>query len=83
MMGKCPKCGTLITEVGAEEVSIGGRWHGVQYLCPGCLTVLGISVDPVSLKTDTVSEICAHIDEVLAPMVSALQQIALRLNRVK
>jgi hypothetical protein len=83
MMGKCPKCGTLITEVGAEEVSVGGRWHGVQYLCPGCLTVLGISVDPVSLKTDTVSEISAHIDEALAPILSVLQQIAARLNRIK
>jgi hypothetical protein len=83
MLGKCPKCGTLINEVGAEDVSIGGRWHGVQYLCPACLTVLSVSVDPVSLKTDTVSEISDHIDQALAPILSALQQIVTRLNRVK
>lgn len=83
MMGKCPKCGTLITEVRAEEVSVGGRWHGVQYLCPGCLTVLSVAVDPVALKTDTVSEISDHIDEALSPILVALQQIANRLNRMK
>ena len=76
-MNKCPKCDRIVIEVRADEISIGGRWHGVSYNCPFCFTILSVAVDPVSLKTDTVAE----IEDALGPIRELLNQIAVRLNQ--
>jgi hypothetical protein len=56
--GKCPKCENAVTSVSLEPVDVTQaftqKWHGVSFLCPHCQTVLGVGIDPVALKTETV-----------------------------
>jgi hypothetical protein len=82
-MALCPHCENQIGKVGAVDISIGGRWNGVGYTCPLCSKILSVSVDPVSLKVDTVSEIQGHVNDALAPILNLLQQIANRLNQMR
>jgi hypothetical protein len=70
-----------MTSVGAEDIDIGGRWHGVGYTCPYCFKLLNVSVDPVSLKVDTVSEIQGHVHDALVPILNVLRQMAVRLEQ--
>ncbi len=59
-MGKCPKCGKLVTWVNtmSADAKAGARtWRGVLYCCPFCSTVLGVQIDPVALKADIVDEV--------------------------
>jgi hypothetical protein len=35
----------------------GPTWHGANYLCPHCKTILSSSLDPLSLKNDIVDAI--------------------------
>jgi len=59
-MGKCPGCAKGITSVNLEPISVRGgplTWEAVSYLCPECHTILSVGMDPVALKTETVSEI--------------------------
>ena len=61
MAGKCPGCGNVVASVRAEAIEVrsnnGTVWHGVSYFCPNiaCQLVLGVGVDPLALKTDTVN----------------------------
>ena len=62
--GKCPGCGQVAFTVNVERINIssgpaGATWVGVSYVCPNpqCRTLLGVSIDPVALKTDIVREI--------------------------
>lgn len=61
MHGKCPKCEKLITRVSCDKVDIqvalGHTWKGVSYNCPYCFTVLSVQMDPIAIKSDTVSEL--------------------------
>ncbi len=63
--GKCPKCEKVPMQVYIEHVeikqkfNIGGTvWHGASYLCPHCNSILAVAIDPISLKADTVKEVC-------------------------
>lgn len=57
--GKCPKCEKTLSQLTMEAVPIYQNmtvlWNGVSYLCPHCKTILGASLDPVALKTDTIA----------------------------
>lgn len=60
--GKCPKCDGRPPHVKCEAIDVktglsGTGWAGVSYLCPLCNVILGVSIDPVALKTDTIEEI--------------------------
>ncbi len=60
--GKCPKCEATITHAYIQnleaKVPFGAQsYHAVSYQCPSCRTVLGIQMDPIALKTDTVTEV--------------------------
>ncbi len=61
MAGKCPKCEQSISSVTLEHIDIAQgfnpTWHGVSYSCPSCRTILGVGIDPVALKTDTVKDV--------------------------
>lgn len=63
MSGKCPSCGQSISSVRIESVDVkqGMKplWAGVSYVCPNvaCQVVLGVSIDPVAIKTDIVNEV--------------------------
>ena len=60
--GKCPGCGNVPAfGVNMQGVDIKGQdgrsWLGVMYVCPNltCQTILGVGIDPIALKTDTIN----------------------------
>jgi hypothetical protein len=59
MRGKCPNCGNLVSQVSIDGVegrlSMGQSFNMLTYNCPGCQTVLGVQMDPIAVKTDTVN----------------------------
>lgn len=63
--GKCPKCDSIVTrvEVDAVDVTVNWQsaWKGVAYHCPSCHAVLGVGIDPVALKSDTVNEVVEQL----------------------
>jgi hypothetical protein len=60
--GLCPKCDRLITHVEVADVTINvslhPRWKGFSYACPHCNTVLGIEMNPLTIRED----IQNHVD---------------------
>ena len=58
MSGKCPKCDKQISHVNLKNVNVNvdfqPGWLGVTYCCPFCDYILGVGIDPVALKTDTI-----------------------------
>ncbi len=56
--GKCPKCEAAIPNVIMEAIPIfeglKARWRGVSFLCPRCKTILGVGINPIAPKIDTV-----------------------------
>jgi hypothetical protein len=87
--GKCPACESLIDRVFFDSVNVmpglfsDRGWKGITYLCPYCQAVLGVGIDPVALKTDTVSEVAGQVQTSLAPILGALNEIIARLNRMR
>ena len=64
MTGKCPKCGKVPAfGINLQTVDMkhqdGRSWYGVAYVCPNfaCQTILGVGLDPIALKSDTVKEV--------------------------
>lgn len=77
-MGTCPKCGNLVASVTVEGITVNGpghQWAGLSFVCPSCRSVLGVGIDPVALKSDTLSAVA----EMLRPISQALHSIAVRL----
>ena len=85
--GKCPSCEKLVTQALFESINVTSGifetdgWKGVSFLCPYCHTVLGVGIDPVALKTDTVSEISGLLGTMGTHLESLLAQIRAALNR--
>jgi hypothetical protein len=66
--GKCPSCGQRIARVVVEAVDIGPQigaalYKGVSYHCPStsCAAVLGVQMDPIALKADTISGVVKQV----------------------
>ena len=62
MAGKCPCCGNFVTVLNGHALTINvgmKSFNGVSYQCPNpvCNAVLGCQIDPIALKTDTVTEV--------------------------
>lgn len=59
--GTCPKCSSIITKVHVEYMSVHEgftpAWKGVSFVCPLCHAILGVGIDPVALKAETVQDI--------------------------
>jgi hypothetical protein len=67
MTGKCPHCKTLLLRVELEDMAVASgpgktTWNGISYVCPSCRTILGVSIDPVALKTELADEILRALD---------------------
>lgn len=52
-LGKCPKCGEILTIVSVESVDGQGLrvkatppWPLVSYSCPACHTIMSVGLDP-------------------------------------
>jgi hypothetical protein len=65
MMGKCPYCKGAVTSVHIEEVegtiNLQPRWRCLTYSCSLCNTVIGVQIDPVALRTETVEGIVQRL----------------------
>lgn len=64
MNGKCPKCDALVSRALVSGIALAGQngavsWNGLSYLCPFCSTILGVQIDPVALRAETVAEIAS------------------------
>ncbi len=60
MLSKCPKCEKAFTYANVKAIDAkDGRlsWKAVSYNCPFCQTSLSVGIDPIAIKTETVSEI--------------------------
>lgn len=62
LTGKCPGCSQVPSfGVKLQGVDINGdngrKFFGVAYVCPNikCQTILGVGIDPVALKADTIA----------------------------
>ncbi len=79
-MGTCPKCGEHVLSARLEPITIDGgvgktSWKGVSYLCPSCSCVLSVGIDPVALRSETVSQISASLGPISQALSSILVQI--------
>jgi hypothetical protein len=34
-----------------------GVWNGVSYDCPYCFSSLGVSIDPIAIKSDIIADL--------------------------
>ena len=62
--GRCPKCEAVLMHVNVQHIDVKAArtsWVGVSYVCPHCQTILGVSIDPVALKTDTVNAVVKQL----------------------
>lgn len=62
----CPKCGVRVTDVDATALDAhiaGKRLLSVAFSCRACGVVLGVTVDPLAIKADTVTDIVTAIRE--------------------
>ncbi len=66
--GKCPHCKAVISKVKLEGIGVepglgvtAPVYTGISYHCPACHLVLGVAIDPVALKTDTVNEVLMRL----------------------
>jgi hypothetical protein len=80
-MGKCPHCKFEISELNLENVTIGDSWKGVSYVCPHCSCVVGAGIDPVALRTETVSQTSESVAKALVPIQEALRLIFQELRK--
>jgi hypothetical protein len=63
VLSKCPKCedtvmALTINGVGGS-VFFGKTWNCITLCCPNCDTVLGAQIDPIAIKSDTLTELVA------------------------
>jgi hypothetical protein len=63
-LGKCPYCKATISKVRLETVEAGTGplgtdpgHHAVSYSCLSCSFVLSVSIDPISLNQQMVSDL--------------------------
>ena len=58
-MTKCPYCEKLFNYVRMEAVEgrppSGVKYACIAYSCPYCFKSLGIQMDPIAVKTDTIN----------------------------
>lgn len=58
--GKCPKCDARLNKVDVEYTEVRGyrkAYKGINYVCPYCSVVLSVSIDPLAVKNEIVSEV--------------------------
>ena len=61
-MAKCPKCEKAVTYIKIQGMDAkagfgASSWKALTYVCPSCDTILSVQIDPIAIKTDTVSEL--------------------------
>ena len=63
--GKCPGCGQVTNTVKAGHIIVDvaptTKWNGITYTCPKCNVILGVQIDPISIRTDIVNEVVEQL----------------------
>lgn len=62
---KCPHCKTSIPNVITEDITMTAShgqpaWKGFSHACPYCRTILGVEVNPLSIR-DEILEAIQHL----------------------
>jgi len=84
-MSKCPKCSQFVSSVSLAEVNVNAgtkQWVGVSYSCPFCFSVLSVGIDPVALKSDTVSDVTDEMAKVRQDIAALRSQLATLLQQL-
>ena len=64
---KCPKCEKAITYMVFSSVETkqqfkpGNAYHAVAHMCPLCLSVLSVEMDPIAVKADIVNALMKRL----------------------
>jgi len=69
LSGKCPGCGLVPQRLNLQLISAGQAfgagvtYNCVSYVCPNvkCQTILGVQMDPLAVKTDTVNAVAKKL----------------------
>lgn len=59
-MANCPSCNKHLTHVDLSDMPVSApaaRWSGVVYACPWCRAAISVSIDPISIKNDIISQV--------------------------
>ena len=60
-MAICPHCNNPVSRINIEKVDSsalsGATWNTIIYSCPSCKKVLNVQIDPIAIKTDTITAI--------------------------
>ena len=63
--GKCPECKATVTYVRIEAIDVRqgfqSKWKGISLICGDCSTVLGVSIDPIAIRTDVVNAVVRRL----------------------
>jgi phage FluMu protein Com len=58
---KCPKCEKVVFHTMSEDVPMHAgftpAWSGLSHACPHCRTILSVEVNPMMVRSGTVSEL--------------------------
>lgn len=63
-MGLCPHCQAPVLTVILTGIVVhapANQFEGVSYSCTTCQSVLGVSIDPVTIKAEIVDEVVAAL----------------------
>lgn len=60
--GKCQKCEQVVHQVKFEGVDANQNFglnglKALNFICPNCSTILGVQIDPIAVKADTIKEL--------------------------
>ncbi len=63
--GKCPHCDKVIHNVTIEDMDVHvgftPSWRGISYVCSACKAILGVSIDPIAMKSDIIAGVVAEL----------------------
>jgi uncharacterized protein with PIN domain len=62
--GKCPKCARVLTSVETDDVEMKVHhaiYRGLSYYCPDCKTVLGVGLNPVTIREEIIKKIVSEL----------------------
>lgn len=81
-MGKCPKCDKLIGFVNITQIDVNSgrnKWNGISYNCPFCFSILSVGIDPIAIKTDTLS----GVESWAIKLTEMLRLVSVQINNLE
>ena len=65
LLSRCPHCKMALTYVDNPPMPVGkpggNQWNGIAYCCPHCRSILGIVIDPIALRNETIAGVVAQL----------------------